>query len=115
MRPGVPIYETPTGWKFFTNLMDAGMLSLCGEESFGTGGNHVREKDGLWAVLAWLSILAYRNGLMDNLEEELDSMQNGSATHAEKPRSGELKQPAITVQQIVDEFWQKFGRNYYMR
>jgi phosphoglucomutase len=55
---GVPIFETPTGWKFFGNLMDAGLCTICGEESFGTGSNHVREKDGLWAVLAWLSILA---------------------------------------------------------
>lgn len=54
----VPCYETPTGWKFFGNLMDAGMCTICGEESFGTGSNHVREKDGLWAVLCWLSILA---------------------------------------------------------
>ena len=51
-------YETPTGWKFFGNLMDAGLCTICGEESFGTGSNHVREKDGLWAVLCWLSILA---------------------------------------------------------
>jgi phosphoglucomutase len=55
---GVTCYETPTGWKFFGNLMDAGLCTICGEESFGTGSNHVREKDGLWAVLAWLSILA---------------------------------------------------------
>jgi len=55
---GVPCYETPTGWKFFGNLMDAGRCTICGEESFGTGSNHVREKDGLWAVLCWLSILA---------------------------------------------------------
>jgi phosphoglucomutase len=55
---GVPCYETPTGWKFFGNLMDAGLCTLCGEESFGTGSAHVREKDGLWAVLAWLSIMA---------------------------------------------------------
>jgi phosphoglucomutase len=51
-------YETPTGWKFFGNLLDAGLATVCGEESFGTGSNHVREKDGLWAVLCWLSILA---------------------------------------------------------
>ncbi len=51
-------YETPTGWKFFGNLLDAGLATMCGEESFGTGSNHVREKDGLWAVLCWLSILA---------------------------------------------------------
>lgn len=54
----IPCYETPTGWKFFGNLMDAGLCTICGEESFGTGSDHVREKDGLWAVLAWLSILA---------------------------------------------------------
>jgi phosphoglucomutase len=57
---GVAAYETPTGWKFFGNLLDAGMITLCGEESAGTGSNHVREKDGLWAVLLWLDILAAR-------------------------------------------------------
>lgn len=57
---GVPCYETPTGWKFFGNLLDAGLITVCGEESFGTGSDHVREKDGLWAVLAWLSIVAAR-------------------------------------------------------
>ncbi len=55
---GIPCHETPTGWKFFGNLMDSGQCTLCGEESFGTGSDHVREKDGLWAVLCWLSILA---------------------------------------------------------
>ena len=55
---GVPCYATPTGWKFFGNLLDAGRVTLCGEESFGTGSDHVREKDGLWAVLMWLNILA---------------------------------------------------------
>jgi len=57
---GIECYETPTGWKFFGNLLDAGKITLCGEESFGTGSNHVREKDGLWAVLFWLNILAVR-------------------------------------------------------
>ena len=57
----IKCYETPTGWKFFGNLMDAGLCTICGEESFGTGSNHVREKDGLWAVLCWLSILANTN------------------------------------------------------
>lgn len=57
---GVRIYETPTGWKFFGNLLDAGLATICGEESAGTGSNHVREKDGLWAVLLWLNILAAR-------------------------------------------------------
>ena len=55
---GVPCYETPTGWKYFGNLMDAGMVTLCGEESYGTGSDHIREKDGLWAVLFWLNLLA---------------------------------------------------------
>ena len=57
---GIPAYETPTGWKFFGNLLDAGLATICGEESAGTGSNHVREKDGLWAVLLWLNILARR-------------------------------------------------------
>ena len=57
---GLPCFETPTGWKFFGNLLDAGRITLCGEESFGTGSNHIREKDGLWAVLFWLQILARR-------------------------------------------------------
>ena len=57
---GIECYETPTGWKFFGNLLDAGHITLCGEESFGTGSNHIREKDGLWAVLFWLQILAER-------------------------------------------------------
>uniref|UniRef100_A0A7N9AUQ9 EF-hand calcium binding domain 7 n=1 Tax=Mastacembelus armatus TaxID=205130 RepID=A0A7N9AUQ9_9TELE len=76
------LYETPTGWKFFGNLMDAGKLSLCGEESFGTGSDHIREKDGLWAVLAWLSILATR------------------------------KQ---SVEEIMKDHWQKYGRNFFTR
>ncbi|PVD23314.1 hypothetical protein C0Q70_16582 [Pomacea canaliculata] len=54
-------FETPTGWKFFGNLMDAGWISLCGEESFGTGSDHIREKDGIWAALAWLSVIKYTN------------------------------------------------------
>ena len=61
-RLGIPVYETPTGWKFFGTLLDAGRVTLCGEESFGTGSDHVREKDGLWAVLFWLNILARRPG-----------------------------------------------------
>ncbi|MBP1846968.1 phosphoglucomutase [Rhizobium petrolearium] len=58
---GIGMYETPTGWKFFGNLMDAGKVTVCGEESFGTGSDHVREKDGLWAILFWLNIMAARN------------------------------------------------------
>ena len=81
-RLGIDCYETPTGWKFFGNLMDAGKVTLCGEESFGTGSNHVREKDGLWAVLFWLNILAARQQ---------------------------------SVEEIVKEHWQIYGRNFYSR
>ncbi|HEY0994809.1 MAG TPA: alpha-D-glucose phosphate-specific phosphoglucomutase [Gemmatimonadaceae bacterium] len=64
---GVECYETPTGWKFFGSLMDAGRITLCGEESFGTGSSHVREKDGLWAVLFWLNILAKRGESVESV------------------------------------------------
>ncbi|XP_042913424.1 phosphoglucomutase-1-like [Parasteatoda tepidariorum] len=64
---GKKSYETPTGWKYFGNLMDAGLLSLCGEESFGTGSDHIREKDGIWAVLAWLSVIANTNLSVEDL------------------------------------------------
>jgi phosphoglucomutase len=67
---GVPCYETPTGWKFFGNLLDAGRITLCGEESAGTGSNHVREKDGVWAVLLWLSILAARGQSAEEIARE---------------------------------------------
>ncbi len=81
-KRGIGLYETPTGWKFFGNLLDAGMATICGEESAGTGSSHVREKDGLWAVLLWLNVLAVR---------------------------GE------SVQDIVTQHWQTYGRNYYSR
>ncbi|KAL0296607.1 UNVERIFIED_CONTAM: Phosphoglucomutase, cytoplasmic [Sesamum radiatum] len=84
-------FEVPTGWKFFGNLMDAGMCSVCGEESFGTGSDHIREKDGIWAVLAWLSILAYKN--KDNLG------------------GGKL----VSVEDIVRQHWSTYGRHYYTR
>jgi len=67
---GVPLYETPTGWKFFGNLLDAGMATICGEESAGTGSDHVREKDGLWAVLLWLNILAKRGESVAAIAEQ---------------------------------------------
>ena len=67
---GVPCYETPTGWKFFGNLLDAGKVTLCGEESAGTGSDHVREKDGVWAVLLWLNILAVRGQSMQHIAQE---------------------------------------------
>ncbi|KAK9115785.1 hypothetical protein Sjap_014732 [Stephania japonica] len=84
-------FEVPTGWKFFGNLMDAGLCSVCGEESFGTGSDHIREKDGIWAVLAWLSILAFRN--KDNLDGKT----------------------LVTVEDIVRQHWATFGRHYYTR
>lgn len=84
----IPCYETPTGWKFFGNLMDAGKVTLCGEESFGTGSSHVREKDGLWAVLCWLNIIA--------------------------AKQKELKQK-LSVEQIVKAHWAEYGRNVYSR
>src|SRR5271166_2633913 len=62
---GIPLFETPTGWKFFGNLLDAGMATICGEESAGTGSDHVREKDGVWAILLWLNILAARGQSVD--------------------------------------------------
>lgn len=91
------LFETPTGWKYFGNLMDSKAIFggtdytpfICGEESFGTGSDHVREKDGLWAVLAWLSILASENA--------------------------DSSKPLVTVQDIVERHWKKYGRNYYCR
>lgn len=67
---GIEMHETPTGWKFFGNLLDAGRVTICGEESAGTGSNHVREKDGLWAVLLWLNILAVRKQGVDEIVRE---------------------------------------------
>jgi phosphoglucomutase len=93
---GIALFEVPTGWKFFGNLMDSKEIYgkedytpfICGEESFGTGSNHVREKDGMWAVLAWLSILA--------------SKQVEGA-------------PLVSVEDIVKAHWSEYGRNYYCR
>eukprot|EP00262_Sarcandra_glabra_P007531 TRINITY_DN203_c0_g1_i1.p1 TRINITY_DN203_c0_g1~~TRINITY_DN203_c0_g1_i1.p1 ORF type:complete len:584 (-),score=121.11 TRINITY_DN203_c0_g1_i1:192-1943(-) len=90
-RLNLNFFEVPTGWKFFGNLMDAGLCSICGEESFGTGSDHIREKDGIWAVLAWLSILAFRN--KDNLS------------------GGKL----VSVEDIVHQHWSSYGRHYYTR
>lgn len=67
---GLNIYETPTGWKFFGNLLDAGKVTFCGEESFGTGSNHVREKDGLWAILFWLNLLAATGKSVSEIVEQ---------------------------------------------
>ena len=85
---GFRVHETPTGWKFFGNLMDAGLINLCGEESFGTSSDHCREKDGIWAVLCWLSILAKKN---------------------------EGREELFGVRDVLEEHWRAFGRNYYIR
>lgn len=69
-KKGLECFDTPTGWKYFGNLLDAGRISLCGEESFGTGSDHVREKDGVWAALAWLQILAVKNMTVEALLKE---------------------------------------------
>lgn len=87
----LPFYEVPTGWKFFGNLMDAGRLSICGEESFGTGSDHIREKDGIWAVLAWLSILAYRN------------------------KDKKVGDKLVSVADVAREHWATYGRNFFSR
>ena len=76
---GIGNFETPTGWKFFGNLLDSEKIHLCGEESFGTGSSHVREKDGVWAVLCWLQILAAKNS--------------------------DLTKPLVTIEKIVRDHW----------
>ncbi|KAH8788460.1 phosphoglucomutase/phosphomannomutase [Diaporthe sp. PMI_573] len=88
-KQGLNCYEVPTGWKFFCALFDADKLSICGEESFGTGSNHVREKDGLWAVVAWLNIIA---GL-------------GVANPGVTP----------SIKQIQKDFWNIYGRTFFTR
>lgn len=86
-KKGFECFEVPTGWKFFGNLMDAGRLSICGEESFGTGSDHIREKDGLWAVVAWLSILAAAN----------------------KEKAG------TSVNDVLQAHYKQYGRNFFSR
>jgi len=96
-RLGLALFEVPTGWKFFGNLMDSKAIFngtdytpfICGEESFGTGSDHVREKDGMWAVLAWLSILAHYNA--------------------------DAAAPLVHVEEIVKKHWSLYGRNFYCR
>ncbi|GFH12892.1 uncharacterized protein HaLaN_08667, partial [Haematococcus lacustris] len=90
-QQGLPFFETPTGWKFFGNLMDAGKCSVCGEESFGTGGDHIREKDGIFAVLSWLSILAAKN----------KDTAPGSKL--------------VGVREVALEHWKTYGRNFFSR
>ncbi|EER26463.1 Phosphoglucomutase-2 [Coccidioides posadasii str. Silveira] len=86
---GLQCYEVPTGWKFFCALMDTNKMSICGEESFGTGSNHIREKDGVWAVVAWLNIIA-----------------GVGQANPEKPAS---------IAAIQTEFWKTYGRTFFTR
>lgn len=86
---GLNCYEVPTGWKFFCSLFDSKKLSICGEESFGTGSDHIREKDGLWAIVAWLNLLAGFNKQFPNEETSIKAVQ--------------------------DKFWSKYGRTYFTR
>ena len=78
----------PTGWKFFGNLLDAGRITLCGEESFGTGSDHVREKDGLWAVLFWLNILAERGESVEQIVRDALARLRPQLLHAPRLRGG---------------------------
>lgn len=84
----IELHEVPTGWKYFGNLMDVGRAQICGEESFGTGSDHVREKDGIFAVLCWLAIVAHES---------------------------EGKDSIVSIENIVTSHWNKFGRNYFAR
>lgn len=86
---GLNVYEVPTGWKFFCSLFDDKKLSICGEESFGTGSNHIREKDGLWAICAWLNVLADFDQKFPN----------------EKP----------SIKAVQEKFWEKYGRTFFTR
>ncbi|KAF5338332.1 hypothetical protein D9611_012479 [Ephemerocybe angulata] len=88
-KKGLEYFEVPTGWKFFGNLMDAGRLSICGEESFGTGSDHIREKDGLWAVVAWLNIIAAANKKSPN--------------------------KLVGINDILNEFYSIYGRSFFSR
>ncbi|EIW79432.1 phosphoglucomutase [Coniophora puteana RWD-64-598 SS2] len=88
-KKGLEYFEVPTGWKFFGNLMDAGRLSICGEESFGTGSDHIREKDGIWAIIAWLNILAAAN----------------------KESPNEL----IGINELLQKHYAKYGRSFFSR
>ncbi|CAK0784856.1 Phosphoglucomutase-1 [Coccomyxa viridis] len=113
---GIKCYEVPTGWKFFGNLMDDNRCSLCGEESFGTGSDHVREKDGLWAVLAWLSILAFKasGSRKENLGDKLAKFAPGLHIGDKAKDSGSSGQ-LVSVEDIVKQHWMHYGRNFYTR
>ena len=106
-KRGIRGYEVPTGWKFFGNLMDSGLRGkqdthpfLCGEESFGLGSDHIREKDGIFAILCWLSIVA------------------GSPLffHCHRiERNSDPSQPLVSLKTIATDYWKEFGRHYYTR
>ncbi|MDX8408943.1 MAG: alpha-D-glucose phosphate-specific phosphoglucomutase [Mariprofundales bacterium] len=101
---GLECFETPTGWKFFGNLMDAGRVTLCGEESFGTGSSHVREKDGLWAVLFWLNILAARTQSVAEIMQD-HWLQFGRNYYARHDYEGvETAAAQAVMQQVRDNF-----------
>ena len=98
---GVACYETPTGWKFFGNLLDAGKATLCGEESYGTGSDHVREKDGLWAVLFWLNLLAVRK---ESVEDILRADPGAIRAQKRLLETWLETPPAVGIQASIDAF-----------
>ena len=101
-KMGIDCYETPTGWKFFGNLLDADKATLCGEESFGTGSNHVREKDGLWAVLFWLNILAVKGQSVEAIVKEHWATYGRNYYRSEEHTS-ELQSPCNLVCRLLLE------------
>ena len=101
----IPCYETPTGWKFFGNLMDADKVTLCGEESFGTGSNHVREKDGLWAVLFWLNILAIKRQSVEQIVKR-HWLQFGRNVYS---RHDYEDLPLDAANSVIDHLREQFG------
>ncbi|ARU31977.1 alpha-D-glucose phosphate-specific phosphoglucomutase [Sulfuriferula sp. AH1] len=101
----ISCYETPTGWKFFGNLMDAGKVTLCGEESFGTGSDHVREKDGLWAVLFWLNVIAARRQPVETIVRE-HWARFGRNVYSRYDYEG---LPAAAAQSVVDHLKASFA------
>jgi phosphoglucomutase len=110
-RLNIRAFEVPTGWKYFGNLMDTPELTplLCGEESFGTSSDHLREKDGIWAVLAWLSVLAHRN------QEWTLAVQDAEPAQVAQDLGYPGIPPLIGVDTIMEEHWRTFGRHYSMR
>jgi phosphoglucomutase len=110
---GIPCYETPTGWKFFGNLLDAGRITICGEESAGTGSDHVREKDGLWAILMWLNIIAKSEKSVAHILK--DHWQDyGRNYYSRHDYEGVDKDKAETVmRRLEDQFDRLIGQGFY--